>query len=90
MTYISLRYGIMDYNLGGLNVKMLSRQYRNSHWSYWTILWLSYLINGISFTGKMTSFSRDGGFGNWPVMYQDTLDKYELNINPTLIHQIRT
>ena len=37
------------------NMKMLSYQYRKSHWGDKTILRPSYLHNGISYTGKMTS-----------------------------------
>ena len=35
--------------------KMSSYQYRKSHCGDKTILWLSYLDNGISYTDKMTS-----------------------------------
>ena len=37
------------------NIKMSSYQYRKSHCGDKTILQLSYLHNGISYTGKMTS-----------------------------------
>ena len=37
------------------NIKMSSYQYRNSHYGDETILRPSYLHNGISYTGKMTS-----------------------------------
>ena len=37
------------------NIKMSSYQYRKSHGGDKTILWSSYLHNGISYTGKMTS-----------------------------------
>ena len=37
------------------NMEMLSYQYRKSHWGDKTILQPSYLHNGISYTGKMTS-----------------------------------
>ena len=37
------------------NIKMSSYQYRKSHWRDKTSLWPSYLHNGISYTGKMTS-----------------------------------
>ena len=36
-------------------IKMLSYQYRKSHCGDKTILWPSYLHNGISYTGKTTS-----------------------------------
>ena len=38
-----------------LNIKMPSYQYRKSHCGDKTILWSSYLHNGISYTGKITS-----------------------------------
>ena len=38
-----------------LNIKMSSYQYRKSHCGDKTILWPSYLHNGISYTGKTTS-----------------------------------
>ena len=42
-------------NLGGwFNIKMPSYQFRKSHCGDKTILWSSYLHNGISYTGKMT------------------------------------
>ena len=37
------------------NIKMISYQYRKSHCGDKMILWPSYLHNGISYTGKMTS-----------------------------------
>ena len=37
------------------NIKITSYQYRKSHCGDKTILWLSYLHNGISYTGKTTS-----------------------------------
>ena len=37
------------------NIKMTSYQYRKSHCGDKMILWPSYLHNGISYTGKMTS-----------------------------------
>ena len=37
------------------NIKMSSYLYRKSHGGYVTYLWPSYLHNGISFAGKMTS-----------------------------------
>ena len=40
------------------NVKMPSYQYRKSHCGDKTILWSSYLHNGISYTCKMTSLYR--------------------------------
>ena len=40
---------------GWFNIKMPSYQYRKPHCGDKTILWLSYLHNGISYTGKMTS-----------------------------------
>ena len=40
---------------GWFNIKMPSYQYRNSHCGDKTILRPSYLHNGISYTGKMTS-----------------------------------
>ena len=45
------------YNRPGpwFNIKMTSYQYRKSHRGDKTILRLSYLHNGISYTGKMTS-----------------------------------
>ena len=45
--YISIR--------GWFNIKMSFYQSRNSYYGDKTILWLSYLHNGISYTGKMTS-----------------------------------
>ena len=38
-----------------LNIKMLSYQYRKSHCGDKTVVRSSYLHNGISYTGKMTS-----------------------------------
>ena len=38
------------------NIKMLSYQYRKSHCGDKTVVRSSYLHNGISYTGKMTSF----------------------------------
>ena len=38
-----------------LYIKMLSYQYRKSHWGDKTILWPFYLHNGISYTGKTAS-----------------------------------
>ena len=44
------------YTTGGrLNIKIPSYQYRKSHFGDKTILRPSYLHNGISYTGKMTS-----------------------------------
>ena len=40
------------------NIKMTSYQCRKSHCGYKTILWLSYLHNGISYSGEMTSLYR--------------------------------
>ena len=40
---------------GQLNIKMSSYQYRKSHCGDKMISWLSYLHNGISYTGKTTS-----------------------------------
>ena len=40
---------------GSFNIEMSSYQYRNSHCGEKTILWPSYLHNGNSYTGKMTS-----------------------------------
>ena len=40
---------------GWFNIKMPSYQYKKSRWGDNTILWLSYLHNGISYTGKLTS-----------------------------------
>ena len=37
------------------NIKMLSYQYRKFHCGDKTIVWSSYLHNGVSYTGKMTS-----------------------------------
>ena len=56
-------YWVCDYlsKLGGwppgprFNIKMTSYQYRKSHCGDKTILRPSYLHNGISYTGKMTS-----------------------------------
>ena len=45
-----------ELNTGGwINIKMSSYQYRKSHCGDKTILRPSYLHNGISYTGKMTS-----------------------------------
>ena len=41
--------------VGWFNIKMTSYQYRKSHCGDKTILRPSYLHNGISYTGKMTS-----------------------------------
>ena len=38
-----------------LNIKMSSYQYRKSHCGDKTVIWSSYLHNGISYTGKTTS-----------------------------------
>ena len=38
------------------NIKMLSYQYRKSHYGDKTVVRSSYLHNGISYTGKMVSF----------------------------------
>ena len=40
---------------GWFSIKVSSYQYRKSHCGDKTILWPSYLHNGISYTGKMTS-----------------------------------
>ena len=42
------------------NIKMISYKYRKSHCGDKTILRPSYLHNGISYTGKMTSLYRIG------------------------------
>ena len=47
-----------QYSGPWFNIKMSSYQYRKSHCGDQTILWTSYLHNGISYTGKMTSLYR--------------------------------
>ena len=39
----------------GINIKMLSCQYRKYHCGYKTVIWSSYLHNGMSNAGKMSS-----------------------------------
>ena len=55
--YLQYRSALSVLNIPGpwFNIKMLSYQYRNSHWGDKMILWPSYIHNGISYTGKMTS-----------------------------------
>ena len=62
MTYLGWLHAVMFltksvyYDQGGwINIQMLSYQYRKSHCGDKTILRPSYLHNGISYTGKMTS-----------------------------------
>ena len=52
-----VRSGSTDRNGQGgwFNIKMTSSQYRKSHCGDKTILWPSYLHNGVSYTGKMAS-----------------------------------
>ena len=50
---------------GRLNIKMSSYQYRKSHWNK-TAVRSSYLHNGISYTGKMSSVY---WIGSWCVMF---------------------
>ena len=45
----------MSFSGPWFNIKMTSYQYRKSHCGDKTILWPSYLHNGISYTGKMSS-----------------------------------
>ena len=55
---VRMSYGVcfVSSNYGGwFNIKILSYQYRKSHYGDKTILWPSYLHNGISYTGKTTS-----------------------------------
>ena len=53
------------------NIKMLSYQYRKSHCGDNTILWPSYLHNGISYTGKKTSLYWIGALiSQGPVSYR--------------------
>ena len=59
------------------NIKMSSYQYRKSHCRDKTVVRSSYLHNGISYTGKVTSLYWIGalvtigsGIGLWPVQYQ--------------------
>ena len=47
------------------NIKMSSYQYRKSHCGDKTVVRSSYLHNGISYTGKMTSFYWIGAQGVW-------------------------
>ena len=47
--------GCLRYNGPWFNIKMLSYQYRKSHCGDKTVVRSSYLHNGISYTGKMTS-----------------------------------
>ena len=42
------------------NINMSSYQFRKSHCGYKAVVSSSYLHNGISYTGKMTSFSESG------------------------------
>ena len=48
------------YYRGWFNINVTSYQYRKSHCGDKTILWPSYLHNGVSYTGKMTSLWRIG------------------------------
>ena len=52
------------------NIKRISYQYRNSHCGYKKILRPSYLHNGISYTGKMTSLY-------W-IIYENGILEYKL------------
>ena len=63
---------------GWFNIKMLSYQYRNSHRGDKTILRPSYLHNGISYTGKMTS--------SYWIWAQDFEDNYEPSIYSIACH----
>ena len=54
--FLSMLWNSAMWRPGGwINTKMPSYQYRKSHCGDKTILWPSYLHNGISYTGKMTS-----------------------------------
>ena len=60
--YVFLQWNILELPQvrqsspgGWINIKMPSYQYRKSHSGDKTILWPSYLHNGISYTVKMTS-----------------------------------
>ena len=55
MTFIFTDIWYLEESRGQINIKMSSYQYRKSHWGDKTILWPSYLHNGISYTGKTAS-----------------------------------
>ena len=72
---------------GWINIKMPSYQYRKSHCGEKTILWQSYLQNGISYTGKMTSLfwirAQKGLPGFISYRCDIVLYGYYLLLNPT-------
>ena len=53
------------------NIKMLSYQYRKSHCGDKTVVRSSYLHNGISFTGKMSSLYWIRALGTWLLLCQN-------------------
>ena len=58
ITYSSIPHEVIDWNLinvdpwGQLNIKMMSYQYRDSHYKEKTASWQSYLCNGNPYTKK--------------------------------------
>ena len=74
------------------NIKMTSYQYRKSHYGDKTILRPSYLHNGISYTGKMTSFYSIGPQG--PVSISDKTHyrkiSWSLEVGRLVLRMIRS
>ena len=66
ITYSSIPHEVMDWYLinvdpwGHLNMKMMSCQYRNSHYKENTISWQSYLCNGNPYTRKDSLYIKMG------------------------------
>ena len=60
------------------NIKMSSYQYRKSHCGDKTVVRSSYLHNGISYTGKMSSLYWNGAQG--PFQYKDRISLYRVSI----------
>ena len=62
---------------GWINIKMPSYQYRKSHCGNKTILWPSYLHNGISYTGKTTSLCWIGAQLLWVYSASNSLGPWQ-------------